>query len=406
MTFAPLSNWRYDKSLYHNIQSGPQRTGSALNLTDTYILTSSGYVYASGQQQTYVALSTPGADYGTITPGPPQSFAADVGLATETYPETKTFEVTVVSDGGNKFALDNVSQKSLTLYQGSTYIFDLSSTTTSAHPFRLSETYTGTWASGVAFTDGVTTSGVQGNPGAYLQIIVPSGLTSPLFPYCTVHSGMGGTATYSISGPPVNRPIFNSTNWRHVPPAISGYWTNYENTYPHASGLLTVYDGYRRQASISTANSTVQTAFGPEPGLKDRGPFIYYGNNVPDQQQYLPFETGGTAPDGGSTGGGMSYPLAQYPTLIRTNSSGTASRAEWQYYPPSYCESRVESVRSQALPGDTADGKNVVIRSSYRGKSSRYVPNYGSTYGVPGEGIRGMIRTFSPGVNSSNQKNQ
>ena len=105
MTFAPLSNWRYDKSLYHNIQSGPQRTGSALNLTDTYTLTSSGYVYASGQQQTYVALSTPGADYGTITPGPPQSFAADVGLTTETYPETKTFEVTVVSDGGNKFAL-------------------------------------------------------------------------------------------------------------------------------------------------------------------------------------------------------------------------------------------------------------------------------------------------------------
>ena len=98
MTFAPLSNWRYDKSLYHNIQSGPQKTGSALNLTDTYILTSSGYVYASGQQQTYVALSTPGADYGTITPGPPQSFAADVGLTAEIYPETKTFEVTVVSD--------------------------------------------------------------------------------------------------------------------------------------------------------------------------------------------------------------------------------------------------------------------------------------------------------------------
>ena len=92
-------------------------------------------MYASGQQQTYVALSTPGADYGTVTPGPPQAFAADVGLATETYPETKTFEVTVVSDGGNKFALDNVSQKSLTLYQGSTYIFDLSSSTTAFTPF-------------------------------------------------------------------------------------------------------------------------------------------------------------------------------------------------------------------------------------------------------------------------------
>ena len=229
------------------------------------------------------------------------------------------------------------------------------------------------------FTDGVTTSGTQGNPGAYLQIVVPSGLTAALFPYCTVHGGMGGTATYSISGPPVNRPIFNSTNWRRVPPAISGYWTNYENTYPHASGLLTVYDGYRRQASISTANSTVQTAFGPEPGLKDRGPFIYYGNNVPDTQQYLPFETGGTAPDGGSTGGGMSYPLAQYPTLIRTTSSGTASRAESGSI---ILRPTASLALSQCVLedfGDTADGKNVVIRSSYRGKSSRYVPNYGST---------------------------
>ena len=406
MTYAPLSNWKYDKSLYHSIQSGPQRTGSDLNLTDTYTLTSSGYVYASGQQQTYVALSTPGADHGKVPVGPPQSYAADVGLPTTSYPETKTLEVTVVNDGGNKFAIDSVSQKSLTLYQGSTYIFDLSSSTTSSHPFKLSRTQDGTHGGGVEFTEGVTTSGTQGNPGAYLQIVVPSGITGQVYPYCTVHAGMGGSAIYTFNGQPVNRPLFTSTDWRFVPPVISGYWTNYQNTYPHASGLLTTYDGYRRQGLISTANSTVQTAVGPEPGLKDRGPFVWYGTNVPDTQQYQPFETGGTAPDGGSTGGGMQYPLAQYPTLIRTTSSGTASRAEWRYYPPSYCESRVESVRSQALPGETADGKNVVIRNSYRGKSSRYVPNYGGSYGVLGEGVRGMIRTFSPGVNSSNQKNQ
>lgn len=404
MTFAALTNWRYDKSLYHNIQSGPQRTGSDLNLTDTYSLTSSGYVYASGEQQTYVALTTTGADFGTITPGPPMFLASDVGVITAVFPETKTFEVTVVNDGGNKFAIDGTSQKNLTLYQGSTYIFDLSDSSNAFHPFRLSQSLDGTHGVGTEYTDGVTTSGTQGNPGAYLQIVVPTDLADPLYPYCQVHAGMGGTAKYSVTEVPVHRQIFNSTDWRFVPPAVSGYWTNYENVYQAGSGVLTVYNGYRRQGLISTANSTVQTAFGPEPGLKNRGPFVWYGNNVPDNQQYLPFQTGGTAPDGGSTGGGMQYPLAQYPTLIRTTSSGTASRAEWQYYPPSYCESRVESVRSQALPGEVADGKNVVIRNSYRGKSSRYVPNYGSTYGVLGEGIRGMIRTFSPGVNSSNQK--
>tara|TARA_R100000005_G_scaffold15054_1_gene6161 strand:+ start:59 stop:880 length:822 start_codon:yes stop_codon:yes gene_type:complete len=272
MTYAALTNWKYDKSIYHNIQSGPQRTGSNLNLTDTYLLTSSGYVYASGEQQTFVQLRDVGANFGIITPGPP-------------------------------------------------------------------------------------------NASGYL-----------------------------------------TTDWRAVPIAVSGYWTDYENIYQHASGVLTVYNGYRRQGLISTANSTVQTAFGPEPGLKDRGPFVGY-RTPPDNNRYDPFLTPASSADDGSTGGGVSYPLAQYPTLSRTTGSGTANRAEWQYNPPIYCQSLVESVRSDALPGDTASGKNTIIRNMYRGKSSRYVPNYGSVYGVLGDGIRGMIRTFSSTVNSSNQKN-
>ena len=86
MTYSALTNWKYDKNIYHAIQSGPQRTSNDLNLTDTYTLTSSGYVYASGEQQTYVALTQPGANFGVITPGPPQSYAADLGLETTTFP--------------------------------------------------------------------------------------------------------------------------------------------------------------------------------------------------------------------------------------------------------------------------------------------------------------------------------
>ena len=282
MTYAALTNWRYDKNIYHQIQSGPQRTSNDLNLTDTYVLTSSGYVYASGEQQTYVALTEPGANFGVITPGPPQAFPADLGIETTSYPETKTLEVTVVSDGGNKFAIDGESQKSLTLIQGSTYIFDLSDTSTSSHPFRLSETNYGIWASGVEFTNGVTSSGVQGNPGAYLQIVVPEGQQGAVYPYCTVHSGMGGSAVYSFNAPPYNLPIYQSTEWRAVPPTISGYWTNYDNYEQHASGVLTVYNGYRRQAMISTANATVQTAFGPIPGVKSIGAYTYWEeHNLP-----------------------------------------------------------------------------------------------------------------------------
>ena len=229
MTYAALTNWRYEKYLPSDPVRSSETGSNDLDLTDTYVLTSSGYVYASGEQQTYVALTDTGANFGIITPGPPQAFPADLGIETTSYPETRTLEVTVVSDGGNKFALDGVSQQSQILYQGSTYIFDLSDSSTSSHPFKLSETQDGSHAGGSPFTDGVTTSGTQGNPGAYLQIVVPTGQTGAVYPYCTVHAGMGGSAVYSFNGPPYNLPIYQSTDWRAVPPTISGYWTNYDN---------------------------------------------------------------------------------------------------------------------------------------------------------------------------------
>ena len=273
MTFAALTNWQYDKSLYHRIQSGPQHTGSNLNLIDTYLLTSSGYVWKEGEQQTFVALSDQGISFGTVTPGPPNS-------------------------------------------------------------------------SGF-FTDA----------------------------------------------------------WRAVPAAVSGYWTNYTNVYPHSSGALDVYNGFRRQGLFQTANSTVQTAFGPEPGLKDIGPYISYGNNPPDNQFYSPFETPeGNTSTQGITGGPVSYPLSQFPLLTNPTQGTTGSRADWVYNTPVYCQTWTEAVRSQVPPGETADGTNTIVRSTYRGRSSRYVPNYGGIYGVLGEGVRGMIRTFSSTVNSSNQK--
>jgi hypothetical protein len=400
MTYSALTNWKYDKNIYHAIQSGPQRTSNDLNLTDTYTLTSSGYVYASGEQQTYVALTQPGANFGVITAGPPQSYAADLGLETTTFPEVRTFEVTVVSDNGNKFALDGVSQKSLTLYQGSTYIFDLSDSSTSSHPFKLSSTQDGQHAGGVPFTTGVTTSGSQGSPGAYLQIIVPSGQTGSVYPYCTVHTGMGGTAVYTFNGPPLNLPIYQSSNWRAVPPTISGYWTNYDNYNQHASGVLTVYNGYRRQAMVNVANATVQTALGPIPGVKSIGAFTYWNGAVPSTQFYDPFNTPfGNDESKGITGGAGTYPRGGYPMLYSLVTSGTGSRAEWEYAPPVYCQTFASAERSN-VPGSMES----VIRSMYRGRASTYVPNYGATYGVLGEGVRGVIRSFSSSINSSNQK--
>jgi hypothetical protein len=110
------------------------------------------------------------------------------------YPTTTTsIAVTVVSSGGNKYALDGVTQGTVTLIEGATYKFDQSDSSNSGHPLRFSTTSDGTHNSGTEFTSGVTTAGTPGSSGAYTEITVPTG-TATLYYYCSSHSGMGGQA--------------------------------------------------------------------------------------------------------------------------------------------------------------------------------------------------------------------
>jgi hypothetical protein len=68
---------------------------------------------------------------------------------------TKTFVVTMTNaSGANKYYIDGYLQASLVLHQHQTYIFDLSSSTLSGHPFIFSET-----ASGSSYDTGITTTG-------------------------------------------------------------------------------------------------------------------------------------------------------------------------------------------------------------------------------------------------------
>ena len=107
-----------------------------------------------------------------------------------------TFVVTVA---GGKFVIDGVSQDSLTLQEGQTYIFDQADATNATHPLRLSTTSDGTHGSGTEYTTGVTTSGTPGSSGAYTQIVVAVGAPT-LYYYCSNHSGMGGTITIGVTG--------------------------------------------------------------------------------------------------------------------------------------------------------------------------------------------------------------
>jgi hypothetical protein len=112
----------------------------------------------------------------------------------EPFPTTTTsIAVTVVSSGGNKYALDGVTQGTVTLIEGATYKFDQSDSSNSGHPLRFSTTSNGTHGGGSEYTTGVTTVGTPGSSGAYTQITVAVGAPT-LYYYCSSHSGMGGTA--------------------------------------------------------------------------------------------------------------------------------------------------------------------------------------------------------------------
>lgn len=113
----------------------------------------------------------------------------------------QTLAVTVQSvDGANKYFIAGVQQDTLELMESRTFRFDQSDSSNSGHPLRFSSTPNGTHAGGSEYTTGVTTSGTPGNAGAYTQIVVANSAPT-LYYYCSVHSGMGGTA---------NTPVFAS----------------------------------------------------------------------------------------------------------------------------------------------------------------------------------------------------
>ena len=128
-------------------------------------------------------------------------------MATITYTVTVATGTNQYSANVNKFYINGTVSPTLQLEEGNIYIFDQSDATNNGHPFRFSITPNGTHATaiggaaGVEYTNGVTIVGTPGvSATAYTQIIVGNTTTTagqtvpPLFYYCTIHSGMGGSA--------------------------------------------------------------------------------------------------------------------------------------------------------------------------------------------------------------------
>ena len=108
---------------------------------------------------------------------------------TTTVPQTTTIGVTVANNGQgfNEYFLNGTNGVTLNVTIGNKYRFDLSDTSNAGHPFRFSETQNGS-----EYTSNVTTNGVAGTPGAYIEIEITSNTPNQLYIYCENHFGMGG----------------------------------------------------------------------------------------------------------------------------------------------------------------------------------------------------------------------
>ena len=214
----------FDVSDYSNSGHPFRFRDASDNLISTGV-TVSGTAGQSGATVTYVVPTSgtqPAKYYCTV-------HGNGMGNTINTVGSTTTFVVTVVNEGGNKFAFNyaqnGVAAPTLQLVQGTTYTFDVSDSSNSGHPLAFK-------SGNNSYTTGVTSSGTPGQSGASVTFAVPSGAPNiGLRYYCTSHgNGMGNTIT--TSGVPVSLTAQGKAT--HTPTSVSAV---IDKVVPSITGL-------------------------------------------------------------------------------------------------------------------------------------------------------------------------
>ena len=162
---------------------------SSLDSTTTTIFSSSPVSSVLKISKTSETTTTTVPQTTTTVPQTTTTTTVPQTTTTTTVPQTTTIGVTVANNGQgfNEYFLNGTNGLTLNVTIGNKYRFDLSDTSNAGHPLRFSETQNGS-----QYSSNVTTNGVAGTPGAYIEIEITSNTPNQLYIYCENHFGMGG----------------------------------------------------------------------------------------------------------------------------------------------------------------------------------------------------------------------
>ena len=197
LTFNSAPNFE-SKNTYSfvvNISDGVNTTTQDItininDINDIPVVTSASYdldLLPQDQTSKTITLSATDEDGDTLT----YSIVNNGTYGTASFSQqsaTETINVSVEannSGSGNVYVIDGTQRKALNLNVGTTYTFNHPD----AHPFRFSSSSDGTHGGGSEYTTGVTKS-----DGSTI-IEVTSSTPTTLYYYCSVHSGMGASAS-------------------------------------------------------------------------------------------------------------------------------------------------------------------------------------------------------------------